>query len=1777
MTSMKDRLSVEQLLSRMISSMPVDALLETLQIQLPLQPPPMDDNRERGQVLFGVEEQALGVFDLKLIPPSGINPARDYLLSFDGPAGARTGFRLAVSLEEGPAPRPLFNLLRKLPSHGLVAARLSADGQSLEADPGAGDVQIVGLGIFLVLQGQIGDSIGVSLSSNLEAPDDVVVLAVQPPTVLLGETGFGLEFSHGLVFDFADNAGPADPVQLGGVVLSTPADAPTWQGIAANRVRFFLPKGVPFLGGHPVDAWLQIGLPPTPGIDLIVQTQVPAEGDRPAIDVRIECRDPTATGLDGFVPTLVEAVMDLPLKGRVGDIAPGKSFTFAAGVPVRARVRYARKPGGAGTAPSSELSLALESQGPDGILKTDSGAGDLGAKIAVTAATLATALIADGAEQVDAPDKDGSGVVLHTLLVAAVGLSSFLERGELVLHGAELITTGGVIPAGKAMRLKIDYSVAATVTGIDIGVMSVKMNPNQPLRVRVREVVLSFFPEKSGLEMIHLDYSRSSMEVEDPGGWKVHGPDSLFDVLGTRSGRGSMWIEVDLRFKLDLGPVKVSGATIRATLGDDGKLNGSLRGLAASIALDPMISGDGAVGLTADGFHAALQAHILPLGNIGAMADVETAADMVKLALGVDLPGPLPLANSGLAIYGLGGVFAANGRPKPVQPGADPVQAALDWDYTEQGAFVPAPAFSFGLEAVIGTAADLGFTFSARAGLFVTTPDIVVRGSVEGRYMGPRMKIARGGNDLSVLQAKGVILVDPADGVTVAVEGTYEIPHIVVTTVPVGAHFPTHSANWFIHLGSDGWTPSSGPSESRERGPVRSVFLPDIVGQESDAYLMMRGNGITNWPRNGSYTAAPGSFVIAFGVGFDIVYGLKPVLWADVFARADILVATNPMSFVGMGTVGGGLHIGPFSVGIDATVFVVLVSGQPPHLKAELCGSIDLFFDEIRKCVTLEYGSPSSPDMPEPSEHPLDGLQSLVDDRYRRLAPLARKIEDATAENAVWPDSIPLLTFSSAPTLSLATAQFPDIARYPTGLRARPLGSDLLSYEWSLVGLGLIDATAGDVVVAGAFSNAWQTGKMGDAGGQPQPAELALMTPSGDLWLHALGDAGNSLQPSPLAALADICHAQATARLGWALGASATDEGDGYRLPPDPRSADPVQSQIRAHVQLSLLATPAQPARVLSRQTAQLLPLQYAYAGPRVHAFVPRALDGREFGAWLDPGTTLLPPSNAFLLRVSPLQQLLIAPEDPLTQARVWLVFDADLWTANAAGVRPFSVSDNLGQAWLHDREADLGDGLVAVRWLPPAPGFVDRVQARSPAGVRIGLLALGGITRSAAAAADQRNAATAAEAVKQDNATRAGPPDANAAPAADRRCVLEPGRLYRIDVRMRWSGTLWRMDDQNKKQVVASKAAGDDTESTRQFWFRTAPLQPAGGAGPGGGMAHFSFLHRRQDLFDPAMLERHLLGYEPAQSELQRFARDPVKVRFSPGHVALLAGAYKFDLLCALRRLDQPEAVEADQFLVPSLAWATSTAQMHVSDAVIAQAYIASACGLAPNAVDLLAKPMLTRDTWYEVFVLAKSQREGVMDGRLPGVSFRTSRWADGEEMMQSLHFPISGVGHADGGIALPPDTMLKPQVSEGDDGAFDAFLISLGLEGWPAASEPRASLVWLPPIAPNLSWRCAGLMLESPEAIHRPMRFEVIELQLVMGAAKIDFNVRWRDRSGSRLLIAASLPFVPRLTRRGGLKPLKPMLRLRCNDMPLDGAARVLQGLLELPLQPSFAEEAQ
>ena len=346
MASMQARLSKAGLWSSVLKSAAVQALLDSIQIEAP---EPAEADREAGKAKFGIVENALGVFDLNLVAPGD---PRDYVLDFTGPAGARTGFRLAVSLNEGPQ-KPLFTLLQKLPGHALKAAvrKTSPDGEWLEEVPG-GKVELSCDTLWLVLRGSAGGSVDVLLSPNSDPPDGVVVLALQPSTVLLGGTGFGLEIPSGIAFDDADDAVPPGRTVVDGVTLDPPADKPAWRGIAVRTARFYLPKGVPFLGGHAVEAHLQIGRSPTPGIDLLVLAKVPPKNERPGIDVRIECRDPTASGLDGFVPTLVEAVMELPIAGRTEPGAPGGALTFGGGKPVKVRARYLRTPSAAGVAPA---------------------------------------------------------------------------------------------------------------------------------------------------------------------------------------------------------------------------------------------------------------------------------------------------------------------------------------------------------------------------------------------------------------------------------------------------------------------------------------------------------------------------------------------------------------------------------------------------------------------------------------------------------------------------------------------------------------------------------------------------------------------------------------------------------------------------------------------------------------------------------------------------------------------------------------------------------------------------------------------------------------------------------------------------------------------------------------------------------------------------------------------------------------------------------------------------------------------------------------------------------------------------------------------------------------------------------------------------------------------------------------------------------------------------------------------------------------------------------
>ena len=107
--------------------------------------------------------------------------------------------------------------------------------------------------------------------------------------------------------------------------------------------------------------------------------------------------------------------------------------------------------------------------------------------------------------------------------------------------------------------------------------------------------------------------------------------------------------------------------------------------------------------------------------------------------------------------------------------------------------------------------------------------------------------------------------------------------------------------------------------------------------------------------------------------------------------------------------------------------------------------------------------------------------------------------------------------------------------------------------------------------------------------------------------------------------------------------------------------------------------------------------------------------------------------------------------------------------------------------------------------------------------------------------------------------------------------------------------------------------------QTLRRYYFRTVPVPepPAGVDLPWaltvlpsyGDPNRLNAVYRAQDVFDPQMLSRHLLGYEPAQTEVARFRNDPLHAHFGVAHAAGLADAYKYTLQLGIRRVDAPGA----------------------------------------------------------------------------------------------------------------------------------------------------------------------------------------------------------------------------------------------------------------------------
>ena len=1200
-------------------------------------------------------------------------------------------------------------------------------------------------------------------------------------------------------------------------------------------------------------------------------------------------------------------LLDVPLDGAM---VPGTR-------PVAGRLRVLGRP-----QEGSPLGMRLTAEvlAPDDGLVRDDDPG------VATAAVLIAACA--GAEA-----GGGTGVVG---LLAVVGAGQAL--GRTLGAGGHLLVTRAWVELTDPTRAVLDYT-AALDCDFDAGIVA--FGTTSPLRASVRGIALDW----SDASDLRLDWAGATVELADPGHWEVERPDGLLQVDDVRSGNGSRWFELDLRFVLDLGPVEVQDATVRVQVKDD-DIDVSVRGFGVAVTVPGLVSGSGRVAFKEPGgaFHAALRADLVPLNLKAAAAldlDKSGGYTSLKASLGVDLPAPVPLANTGLGLFGISGMLGINH------------DAGFGGTIEERLAWRPDQAqrrqgrSTVGLEVAVGTLPDLGHGFSAVGRLAVTTPQLAVVAAVAGRLLAGRPSVVdqpQTGN-LSLL---GVLAVIPAEEVSLALQASYKFPvggrwTLIDAVAPLEARWPVGSSDWFVHLGTD---------RSRAPGPIRATVLPELLPRlfRAEAFLMVHGDGLTGLPIS---TAAQG-LVVAAGVEVDTTLVAFPAI-AEIHAAGMLAVSTRPTFLAGRAEVGGRLRLGPFALGVSAGLDLQVGPGSTYAAKLRICGEIDLWLIEISGCVHLSLGSQQQA-TPDP---PVSPVAEVVVCDHRGAAVTAR--QDGVP--VCWPDATIQVGFAPAPSAAgLPPGRFTIGAAPYTPSGDVGLGSAYeVHYDLTQLDLAPVD---GAHPMPSNLPAQWQTKPGQHAVPGDGAAVLALLTHDNALWTGHLVDGGKDDPSTPDDARKHDCLGLPWRPLpGWAVGGAASlQAGDQWLVPPLAESgpASSLRSQVRAHAVTAWTYPPPLWAGPAARAH---LPLgAIGVLGRVVHEEVDAELT---FPGWLelpDLGWSEWPevfePPVTELLLTDPITEgrlLLLTPAESRTSVEVEGWQQDDRWPGPRGGFLEW---------WSRTGET----GAVRIRHAQrAAPGPEGPYPDEGFQG--IGVVALGGVT----ATARRRGAQVDDE---RPFGGRSPVPPVKAPPD---RGPLREGQRYRVTVG--WHGGA------HAGGVTAEAGGSPSWEFTVADVVDTPPTG--------------SDLHLSTAVFHPTMLARHLRGYRP-DGAAPWFPDDAVATVLDRSGLTV-AHAYGLTPTLVVLRTDVPEAVPLGLPQVRPELHDLLTAHEVLETAGMPY----ERCALPHGPVRLSAPAGLRTDAQYDVTVgFLRHDDTEFAGGRLPPAAFHTSHWRNPAAMFADAGF---------------------------------------------------------------------------------------------------------------------------------------------------------------------------
>ncbi|MFE4422054.1 hypothetical protein [Streptomyces sp. NPDC056817] len=1333
----------------------------------------------------------------------------------------------------------------------------------------------------------------------------------------------------------------------------------------------------------------------------------------------------------------------------------------------RVRTRLVRTSGG------YAATVAVES-GDHGIVSSNDR------RIAALA-VLATAAAAD------TQPADGRPTAELVPLLATAALLGAALRGT----GRARVTAVRFDSATRQARIDYDADLSCA---IDTEIL--KARTTSPMHVAVRNALLEY-----GSGPPTLGFVGASIDVSDAGRWEVSQPTGLLQVAGVRSGHGSSFFELDLRVAADCGPLKVTGAVLRISL--DGGVQVSLQGFSLGVDVPELVSGQGWLAFdSAGGFAAALRIDVKPL-NLRASAGlvVEKASDgkhgfhSMFADLAVDLPAPLPLANTGLGLFGVQAILGLN-RSTRVQ---GDLKERLSWQPDQAHTSSAWDAQVFGAGVAIGTLPDLGFAFSALGRVVVRSPDVAVVTALDARLLSAPRGVAEPPSTERGTGLLGLLVVDPVTELYAGATGNYQFPQgtdwaLMDAEVPVEAVYPIQQHDkWFVHLGTDG--------KRGGCGPIRARVLPKLFNVGADAFLMLHGDGF-HPPLDLPQTPASG-FAAAAGFSFSTQFGRPPV-WADLSVGALLAVGTQPLFVAGRATAHGALHLGPFSLGLNTNLHLQLGPGRTRYAELKACGTIDLWFTEMSGCVHIGFGSAQRPQL----DMPADPLFSATVADHQGIASMAQGALTTAPKGApiMWPDGTVLLGFAPGPLYAgPATDPFHDALDQTSAVKgpgtvAAPTGttgSPHYPARWSLTGLSLHQLTdAGATLITEPLPARWQLPPGLPPTTPTTGRVLALFTRNAALWSLSLLDGGKHDPANPVTTHQRGCRQAWVPVAGWAVGGWAVASGDGWDLPPlDDRPS--TVSTVRAKVTTSVSAVDPLGEVPAAVAFTHLLPPAATLVNGSALARDPFPVDGlpafpgvllladlvthpefddRQAVTTVSTATPLEP-----LSRSGAEPTLVLWAEQALVEGEGFQWRAAEVWSDSAQGPVRWRLA--------HEQPADYGGSVGVFVW--PADEAVSCARIRHPrlrasdrsAHAMLGVVAIGGITTESLTAANDANASGAAADTDAHAASTAQPADS----------PFVEGATYRLDIT--WSGSL----DGDPRPAVGG---------TNARHFRIAK-HAASAPTP-------QELYRSVTVFHPAMLGRYLAGYT-VRPDVPWFLDDPITATFSSRTIKPVAELYGYDVSIAVHRTDPPPGwAQHNDPRLKQLFALQFTSSMHYERLEpvdrLGITLLEPECCWPRDATDVEVRPNLQPDAWYEVGVLLRPtqpHRPHRVETTLPPASFRTSHWRSPRDLFRSFGFdhPEPEVLHV--GLRA---AVVDP--GEDSDGALHRVLLNAGVALGPLDVPTRTTVFWAPD--GDGDYVVTAVLLEAMEPLMRAER---------LGAATLaGFTTRTDSRATSLLFVADS-----------------------------------------------------